>query len=513
MRLKFILSILFLCLFLTTYGQEKSLSKEQMLEDFDQLVHTINSFAVYKELNALRLGINYEKEYKKLRNKISENTSTCDFIKILRKVIFLLQDQHCNILNYSFLEHWGKYQKVRLNYGDGETYETTKYYDENCWSTSQPKLRLPLLYLDGSYYLYSDIVYKNDTIYKGTEITKFNGKKIHKFIANNYDRVWVAKWDQREDIPYNMYFYLYGDDDFDLAMKYQKRKKKVTFNRQDSIIPLSTFQRHIFYGSQKKEQILHFKEQNILYIGLPSMNIEQSKSIMKGIDSIVKYNPEFSKVIIDIRGNGGGTDVAWRNVISHIIPKSIDFPTNIKYKYNDETIDFYGKGTTGFRDETIDFYKNGKTIEPEKIPLLDGLYWSKIFTIKEIKPDSASIRHQGKIYVLQDEFIYSSAGNLANFCLNSDDLISVGTPTGLVGGNQAVPIFAKLKHSETFFRLEPVLDLLHVKTIEDFMHDKVEVHIPKTLEGHLLRRTYKGDIYGEEFLLQHDPLVRFVLKD
>nr|WP_321231639.1 S41 family peptidase [uncultured Psychroserpens sp.] len=492
-----VLFFLFICM--NIYAQKKILTKTEMLEDFDQIVSTINDFAVHKDLNAFRLGINHEKEYTKLRNQISEETTVCDFMKILWKVTFLVQDGHCSLMPYSYLKQWGKYQK-KINFKDDEAYKDMKYYDENCTYFRSTNLRLPLLYKDGSYYFYVDAIYKNDTIFKGTKVLNYSNDDIKTYIKSNYDKIWPIKWDKQNKNPYETSFYTYGDENFQMELEYKNEKKNVFFNLKDSIVFPKKLKRTISFGSQPKEQVLYFKAHNILYIGMPLMDINQAKSITAKVDSVFAFNPRFSKIIIDIRGNGGGSDFSWRNVIAHLIPTKINFTTNTKYKYTEPVLNYYNK--------------EKKRVLPESIALLGGVkYWNKDQELKTIEPHKNSIRHKGNIYIVQDENIYSSAGNFSNFSINSDKLISVGNTTDVVGGLQTDPLFTKLNNSGAIFRVEPMLDFSDVTTIDDFSHNDVEVKINTTVEDYYIRSTYPGNIYGQDFLLKHDKLIRYVIED
>ena len=253
-------------------------------------------------------------------------------------------------------------------------------------------------------------------------------------------------------------------------------------------------------GHKKKEQALYFKNSETLYIGMPFMDKKQGQSIIKKIDNLYKAHGDFKKVIIDIRGNGGGTDVCWRSVLSHLISDEISLFINLKYKYNPKVLGHYNK--------------SGNVVTPEKISLLNNQsYWTESFKEFTLHPSEKSIKHKGKIYVLQDSFIYSSAGNFSNFCLHSDQLVSVGATTDLVGGLQTDPLFFKLKHSNLIFRIEPMLDFSGVESIQDFSHNKVEIDMPMTIEDYYLRTTYPGDLYSKEFLINHDRLINYVLND
>ncbi len=479
--------------FTNIQAQEFSLTKSEMLQDFDQAIAHINTFAVHKDLNEIRLQINYEKEYKALRKEITGKTSLCEFRTTLKRATNFIQDFHGSFLGSGYLNKYGKYQK-KINFNDDQTYEKVKLFEDKC-GKPPVNLKLPILYNNGKYYVYADFSFKGITIKRGTEVTSYNGKSITDYIKKNYDLVWTVKLDETTKMPYHTSFYRFGDERFKLGFN-SSTSPSIQFALKDSVTRKTKKQRDISYFSQSKPQVLYFDESKILYIGLPMMDTGQAHSIVKKIDAIKAKSSQFSKIIVDIRGNPGGSDVAWRTILRHLIHKEIPFLSNLKFKFNKPAVNYY-------REEQ-------KNVVPETINLLNNKkYWKKDFDAVTIAPSKNSLGYKGKIYVLQDEFVYSSASNFSNFCLNSDQLVSVGTPTDFVGGVQTEPLFIKLDHSELIFTVEPLLDFSGVKTIKDFSHNKVEVNIRPSAEDYFIRTTYKGDIYSAEFLSKHDRLFKW----
>jgi len=490
-----LVSVIIFLQFTICYSQNNNLTLSQMLQDFDQTINHINIFAVHKDLNSIRLQIDYDKAYQALRNEITETTTDCEFRAIIGRAIGLVQDAHCTYMDSQYLMNYGKYQK-KINFTDEQTFERVTYYENKCDEASV-NLNLPLLYKGGKYYVYSDFIYKGNLIKQNTEVTKYNNIEIADHIKANYDNIGIIRWDHKLKIPYRDSFYRNGDDKFKLDFN-NAIATSLTFSLQDSITYLEPQQRNVYFGSQSKKQVLYFEDSKMLYIGIPFMDAELGEAIVKDIDSIHAKGKPFAKIVIDVRGNGGGNDMCYRSVIQHLISEDIPFESELKFKYNEPAVTFYAE--------------DQKKIEYQNISLLNNQsYWTKNYDINKIEPDANTIGYSGRIYVLQDKFIFSSASNLSNLCLNSDQLISVGETTDLVGGRQTEPLFIQLINSGLVFRVEPMLDFSGVKTINDFSHNEVEVRITPNIEDYFLRTTYKGDVYSSEFLLKHDKLIRFVL--
>lgn len=490
--------ILLLFLFQSAFveAQNENLNKKQMLQDFDQAVNFINTFAVHKDLNSLRLQIDYDKAYEVLRKEINESTTDCEFRDILHRVVGLVQDAHCTFMDSHYLGMYGKYQK-KINFPDNQTYKQVALFEEKCSDTHSVNLSLPILYKGGKYFFYADFTYKSKLVKRGVEITQYNNQNITDYIKDNYDKIGVVRWDDRLKNPYKESFYKRGEKSFVLTFN-APDLKYLTFSLNDTVSFVKPQQREIYFGSQSKKQVFYNDEHKLLYIGIPFMDATLGEEIVNDIDSLRSIGKSFNSIVIDIRGNGGGNDMCYRTVIQHLISKDIPFDSELKFKYEKSVLDFYAD--------------DQKNIKPETISLLNNkTYWTKKYDINKIEPDTNSIAYQGKIYVLQDPFIFSSASNLSNLCLNSEQLVSVGETNDLVGGRQTEPLFIKLDNSGLVFRLEPMLDFSQVNNLSDFSHNKVEVRIPITIEDYYLRTTYEGDIYSQEFLLTHDRLIKYVI--
>ncbi|MCB1049643.1 MAG: hypothetical protein H6510_02220 [Acidobacteria bacterium] len=472
--------MLFLFLILV---QTPQLSATQMRADFDELIHHIDTFAVHKDLNAIRLGINYDRAFGQLREEISDDTSLCEFVALLERATHWVQDAHCGFMDYEYLSAYGKYQ-AKVNFDTHETYQEVMAIESLC-AKPERKLKLPICYIDGAYYFYATFEHRGETIQAGTRIQSYNGQPVEQFISEHLDTVWPVRW--QKGTPYFEGFYGAGPSTFTL--------NGIAFSLDESSGISNQGLREVRFLSQHEPKVEVWQDTQTLYIGLPFMDMDQAKSIVKQIKKIKRMGP-FTKIIIDIRGNPGGNDMAWRTVLAQLLPKPVRFEINLKYKFNPENLAYY----------------HGQGQAREEIAILGNqAYWTQEHQQAEIQPKRGSLRHAGPIYVLQDEWVFSSAVNLANFCSNSPQLISAGWSNDFVGGLQDEPIFRKLKNSGLVVRVEPMLDFTGVKTIDDLSHSQIELKIPKSLAGYEIRARYDGDIYSQTFLTQHDPAIRAIL--
>ncbi|MBX3175326.1 MAG: hypothetical protein KF709_13005 [Gemmatimonadaceae bacterium] len=476
---------------ITRPDQKPTYTTAELQADFDQAIDFINAFAVHRDLNAVRLGIDYERRFAALRQAIGTGTDLCAFSALLGRAINLVQDLHASTMSYDYLREYGRYQS-RLNIAEDESYEGVAALVRHCPAPEQ-RLDLPLVFVDGAYVVYADIEYRGERLSRGTVLTTINGETIPDFIQGHLDVVRPLRM-SNAGIPYSLRFYRAAGQGFHLGLA---DGRVLEMQMADSVRWLSPRAHAIGFASQSTHRVEYFETQRLLYIGLPMMNVELADSINGRVDALVRSGAQFDRIAIDIRGNPGGSDLTWRGVLGHLLGRELAMRLDLRMKDNPSARARYGRADA-----------RPATAVPQ---LRNARYWPYLDNEIRFGPDSISLDFRGPIYVLRDAYIYSSAANFAVFANGDPQLTTVGAATDLVGGSQIEPLFIKLDHTGLVFRVEPALDFLAVGRLEDFAHNEVEVEIRPTAEDYHRRATYEGDIYGREFLLTLDPLMRYVL--
>lgn len=462
-----------------------------MRADFDQATGYLDAFSVHKDLSAQRLGIDYRREFARLRGEIGDDMDVCGFSRLLERTLHLVQDLHVGTMDYNYLKEYGKLQS-RFNVAEDEAYSGVAAVERDC-PAQAPTLDLPLMFLDGKYVVYADFTYHGVRVARGTALTSYNGGDIAAYIRNHLDSVWPVRV-STDGTLYNPRFYRAGEPEFRLGLS---DGRELTMRQGDTVEWVTPRTHAIYFGSQTEARVLHFPEQHVLYIGIPMMDESLVETINAQVDEVARKGGRIDKIAIDIRGNGGGSDMTWRRVLSHLVGREMQFTLGLRMKDNPLARTHYPQ-------------EPAPAAEP--VPLLGGArYWTHNANVIRFGPDPDSLRFTGPIYVLRDAFIYSSAANLANFANLDPQLVSVGDTSDLVGGAQIEPLFFKLDHSGLVFRIEPALDFAAVRSLDGFAHNSVEVPIKPSVEDQFLRSTWAGDVYGREFLLEHDPLFRYVV--
>lgn len=166
----------------------------------------------------------------------------------------------------------------------------------------------------------------------------------------------------------------------------------------------------------------------LAYIRIKSLIGEQY--INQDKDIVINYLNEIKDypfLIIDIRGNGGGYSNYWQNFL---LPKILDKKYETKNYFLTKSGEEYEKiyKQLEFKNDVKTFLDNSSFSDDVKKILSDFDCYTPLEI--SVKPSKDSIHYKGKIYLLVDNGVYSSAEMLASFCKETKLATLVGSRTG-----------------------------------------------------------------------------------
>lgn len=182
----------------------------------------------------------------------------------------------------------------------------------------------------------------------------------------------------------------------------------------------------------------------IALMRLSSLPYEKISVDSLRIASFLSTISEADYLIIDIQGNSGGSELYWsRLVVSRLIPKPIAyFSTQIV------------RGGEINREYCPEFFEEAESLTGEVcsgLPdeLYDGTFYLRKYPCEVAASDPIAFR--GKIYLLVDRKVFSSAGGWADFCKQTGWATVVGETTGVQGIGRD-PIVISLPESGLLLR-------------------------------------------------------------
>lgn len=196
-------------------------------------------------------------------------------------------------------------------------------------------------------------------------------------------------------------------------------KKYVAENIKSDDEVNKTYSKNLMTENIIKDKLAYIRIKSLI----GGQYINQDKDIIINYLNEIK---DYPYLIIDIRGNGGGDSGYWQNFL---LPKIVD------KKYETKNYLFIKLGKLYekiFRQERFDndiktFLDNSSFSNDVKKILsnFDGYTtWNM-----SVEPSEDSIQFKGKIYLLVDNGVYSSAEMLASFCKETKLATLVGSRT------------------------------------------------------------------------------------
>ena len=168
-------------------------------------------------------------------------------------------------------------------------------------------------------------------------------------------------------------------------------------------------------------------EKSIAYISIRSFSYDLIEEDKDTLCYFFKKAYEFDNLVIDIQGNGGGSTEYWEdNIVAHLINKNVSYQTITAFKKNDRVKRFkpYSQPNT-----PLSAICNLPGL-PDELKTGEFNFQSSTNTVKAISKDQ---KYTGKIYLLVDHSVFSSAEAFAFFCKATHFAKVVGTQTNGAG--------------------------------------------------------------------------------
>ena len=454
----------------------QSLTKQQMLEDYDQLYTTLTTKVPHFGVRKKVTGIDIPKELRRIKKDI--DTVTCDggFYDVIFRALAACNDKHISpnqprdsVAMARTLEAWRKY----FRYGNSNT--------------------KGIFYINGKYLTPGFKNKDTEVIPFFSELTHVNGIPVDKYVTKYNSRVSSAtRWDFKHKKAWVSSLF-----DPRVVYKTDKFTWTVVIDGKSQIFDMSglTYDIPHVKSDNGAYKVNYFDRDSTLYIRIPEMNIGQAEWLENQIAS--HKDKSISRVIIDVRGNGGGNDMTWHRVLSAITDRPLRW--SLRQAVKDLSV------------------LGGDYSEPHEI----NVYGDRLTTFLDedsettLQPSERTIGYGGTIYVMFDHNIFSSTYALLSACQGCDRLVSVGRPTGFLGGIGGTPWGDILRNSCFSYRYPITLEITNAddRYPETYYKDQVEIEVWPTI-GELRTQTfYNEGQHTEDFLYNHDWVFRRILEE
>ena len=166
-------------------------------------------------------------------------------------------------------------------------------------------------------------------------------------------------------------------------------------------------------------------ENELAYIKIKKMaGFDVAKEDHHIIRKFLETVEDYEKIIIDIRGNGGGYNEYWENLVRLLTDKTL------KVEYYSFFKDGHRQNQDPFKVERATTIKDLDEEILESFPEEVKSDFSFYKNHRVIKGPSKLIDFNGKVYLLVDKGVFSASEKFASFSKDSGFATLVGEPTG-----------------------------------------------------------------------------------
>lgn len=233
--------------------------------------------------------------------------------------------------------------------------------------------------------------------------------------------------------------------------------KPETTERYSSMIGTETPKAIAKDGSSNNVKAMDLEKGKIGYISIKSFLDGNLDEDMKIILPYLEGIKDYKALIIDIRGNGGGTNTYWADIVERLIDEPVEERYYMAFRGGEFEEKFfkeiYGAGFEKLTPISALDKENFQDPPPELKE--DFKYYDKF--IDRFEPKNP-IGFKGKIYLLVDQHVFSASEQFASFAKSTGFATLVGEKTG-GDGIGFEPAICSLPNSGYLFRFSQEMGL------------------------------------------------------
>ena len=481
-----------------------NLTKSEMYADFDTLVSIMErcnpQYLVRKKVT----GYDLVAEIKAQREQIENCENTLDFIRLMKKSLFLALDEHCFIGKHVWFYKNNRYKEnIKINKIKNRDFGINFHYIHDVFHIYPPKI--DLIYIQGRYFLKNKTTFFYDTdsivLHTGTEILNFNSQPILFYLDSI--KSLGTRWDFNKKIYYNSLLWIENPPNI-ISFKIEDTIKEYSFTSLSSVED-----DEMKRLTETKFQSKWFDKDSVIIINIPQMIYSQSWLEQLKSELMLYKDKPVQSVIIDIRGNPGGSNAAWLSVLDMLLESPLTYTPRLAATTDNDVIKRIRHKLP--KEGRKKLNKDKEIIYFDFIDPHNPFCLVETYTQTTKHPDSLNAQnlgYKGTIYLLVDEDIYSSSGAFTALRNSTDIKIkTIGMPTGKLLGSGIEPNVFILPNSRLMFTLQLTLDPVGVSKAEDFYHDHVDFPITPSIDYY--KYWYDPDrpyIIDEKSMYEHDEV-------
>ncbi len=459
----------------------KDMSKQEWVDDLESLFSLMRDNNPYLSLKERLLGYRWLDLYDHYRERLKDSNSVEDSLEVLFDAVQSLQNAHSAIITPDWLEGFYdvKYYRETSPFSDIFSDDLKKYYkywepifNEFLKKRNSLNYDASAWYNNGNYLIEDGYGNWEEKYGRHSRVIAVNDKPIDEAAKECYEKG-ILNWDfkRKKFYLFRLMPRYFGSDAVFTIQTKSGDEKQVAFDTSFEY-PYSLFT--VYPTLRLDTERWPEKKAGYVRIGDFLDNLEEDDN--KFLLYFYKTVEEFDLLIIDVRGNQGGSYAPWmRNVIAPLAKEKLSSKMHLAFRSGDY----------------VDMFRRvadiGPIIPKESFEQLPPEVLTDDFTIYDytqtVEP-SGEIEFKGRIILLIDAITFSATDAFALFCKETGFAKLYGIPSGGDGISDS-PIYYILPNSKLLVRFTPGMGIDYTGQA----NEEVCVH------PHVYHESPFGDLY------------------
>ncbi len=433
----------------------ENMGVEERLEDFEYLYNFIDQNWPYHWVKERMHGFNWLDLKSEFETKITNAENNEDFLVVIMEAVEALQNRHTWVQSPTYVrtEYFQFNDWYPMNVGfNKEVAEAAKYWVSLYNQAYERKYGgkfddLQIVYDRGNYIILDDSGGSHDVYGENSKITKVNGILIDDAIKTIYEKDYID-WDYKREKGYlwRIAPYDFGEDSvFSIEMS----------NGQEINATFTTIEEYTSDVPQSYPLgVFEAKKYPELSIGYTYFRTFDPSTVQPYSDEILGFYrvfEDYDYLIIDIRGNTGGSYYSWEEfIVKPLIQEDTMREMYLAYRTGDYIQQLHQ-----------DYLKDFETVPKDYFDYLPPEVYGESFEVYNYSytyNPTYEVDFNGEIILLIDPVVYSAAEGFTTFCKQSDFATVYGTPSG-GDGIWPFPQFCVLPNSKIVINMPPAMGL------------------------------------------------------
>jgi hypothetical protein len=424
------------------------MTRQQRLEDYEYFYSFIETNYPYIALKQRTLGTNWLERRQATTKRIEECTTNREFLEIMIDEVQALQNRHTEVMDPNEVQTYqATYQDVHpmnkiFTEQVVEAYRYWQPYFYDYYYIRNMRYNVEIIYSRGEYIVTDRQGHATTQYGANPTVTKINNIPVHQAIRNassymdyDYVREQPYVWAITPNTFIDAVFTLTYDNGTEI----------------DQVFPtVFGTPRTNFYPAP--DLITRkYTNHSTGYIYIKTFDPETIGQLKPTILDFLKETENYEYLIIDIRGNTGGSYQSWLDaIVKPLISEDTLHEYYLAYRNNPYILSFH----EGWLNERAPVPKEHFKELPPEAKTQDYI----IYNFSTTYTPTRQISFNGQIILLTDRTVYSAAEGFTNFCKQTGFATIIGTTSG-GDGFFVWPVYVVLPHSKLVITMTSSMSL------------------------------------------------------